>query len=411
MSLANWRSAHRLWLAPAVPLGLGLAALLALGAWWWWPAALLPVQLLQPRELVHSVVATATVQTQHRAAVGVQMAGKVQAVKVVEGERFRAGQTLLVLDNSEALAAAQAALLAVNQAQLKLRQWREVQAPTARANAQLAQANLSPARAQLARQRDLFEQGFIGQAALDEAKRALAVMQAQARSAEAQSQANTDQGVEQALAQSALVLARANAQAAQARLSYSTVLAPFAGRVINRQVEPGDSVQPGKTLFLLAPLGETELVAQIDERNLSLLRPGQLAMASADAFAGQQFRAELSTIAPAVDAQRGSVQVKLRVPSPPDYLRQDMTVSVELEVARQAAALAVPLQAVHEMESAKPWVWRVTAASRIERVPVTLGLRSGAWVQLTSGPVAGERVLTSAGAGLRDGQRVRPSPP
>lgn len=404
MFMSDRRSTRKLWWG----LGLVLVVLLMAGAWVWWPVAAVPVLVLQPRELVHSVVATATAQTQHRANMGVQMAGKVLAVHVTEGDRFQVGQTLLRLDDNEAHAAWVAAELAVRQAEYKLRQWREVQAPAARASEKLARANLSQAQAQLARQQALFRQGFIGQAALDEAMRTFEVMQAQASTAQAQRQAHDEPGLEQQIAQSALVLARANAQAALARLSYTRLQAPFEGRVISRNVEPGDTVQPGKTLLMLAPMGMTELVAQIDERNLSLLRTGQPAVASADAFAKQRFTAEVSAIAPGVDAQRGSVQVKLRVASAPDYLRQDMTVSVEIEVGRQAAALAVPLEAVHESETDQPWVWRVTSAFRLARAPVTLGLRSGAWVQLTSGLAAGEQVLVSAGTGLREGQRVRP---
>jgi len=404
--MAGWRDFQKFWWAGGVLLVAVVAVVL-----WQWPGASVPTQVLAPRELVHSVVATATVQNQHRANAGVQIAGKVLAVHVMEGDHFQRGQKLLSLDDSEARASMVAAELAVRQAEYKLRQWREELAPTARAGDQQAQANLNQAQAQFERQRDLFKQGFIGQAALDEATRAFQVAQAQARSAQAQSQAHAEQGLEQQLAQSALVLARANADAAKARLSYSTLLAPFDGVVVSRSAEPGDVVQPGKTLLLLAPQGVTELVAQIDERNLSFLRVGQPAQASADAFAQQRFSAVVSTIAPGVDAQRGSVQVKLRVPSPPDYLRQDMTVSMEIEVGRQNAALAVPLEAVHETESAHPWVWRVNAASRLERTVVTLGLRSGAWVQLASGVAAGDRVLSVAGAGLKDGQHVRPSQP
>lgn len=402
--MQTWRSSRRFWLLG----GVLLAVLLAFGTWLWFPVTV-PVQVLKPRELVHSVVATATSQTQHRANAGVQIAGKVLMVHVKEGERFRQGQPLLQLDDNEARSALAAAELAVRQAEFKLRQWREVQAPTARASEQQAQANLSQTRTQLTRQQDLFRQGFIGQAALDEAMRTFQVAQAQALTAQAQRQANDHDGVEQLLAQSTLVLARTNAQAANARLSYTRLQAPFDGLLVSRHVEPGDMVQPGKTLLMLAPNGVTELVAQIDERNLSLLRLGQPAMASADAFAQQRFAAVVSAIAPGVDAQRGSVQVKLQVGAPPDYLRQDMTVSVEIEVGRQAAALAVPLEAVHESESANPWVWRITAASRLERVPVTLGLRSGAWVQLLTGVAEGQRVLATAGSGLREGQRVRPS--
>ena len=392
-------------------VGAGLAALLVAVLAGWWPTVSAPVTTLQARELVHSVVATATVQTQHRANVGVQVTGRVLAVPVMEGDSIRQGQTLLSLDDAEARAVLTAAELAVQQAQFRLQQWREVQAPTARAAELQAQANLTQSRAQLARQQDLFGQGFVGQAALDEAHRAFQVAQAQARTAQAQRQANDDLGLEQRLAQSALVLAQANAQPARARLAYSVVHAPFDGQVISRNVEPGDLVQPGKTLMQLAPRGASELVAQIDERNLSWLKPGQTAMASADAFAGQRFAAVLSAIAPGVDAQRGSVQVKLRVPSPPDFLRQDMTVSVDIEVGRQSAALAAPLDAVRDAESAQPWVWRVSADARLQRVPVTLGLRSGAWVQLTTGVAAGDRILASAGGDWLEGQRVRPRQP
>ncbi len=393
-------------------MAVGVVLVLAL-AWvaWLWSEPSLPVQPMQAREMVHTVVATATVQTQHRANSGVQISGKVVAVNVMEGDRFRQGQTLLRLDDREAQAALTAADLGVRQAEFKLRQWREVQAPTARANDQQAQANWVQARTQFERQQALLKQGFIGQAALDEALRALQVAQAQAQSANAQRLAHEDQGMEKELAMSALVLARANAQVAQAHLSYTSLVAPFDGLVVSRNVEPGDAVQPGKTLLLLAPQGETELVALIDERNLAWLQVGQSAVASADAFAQQRFAAVVSRIAPGVDAQRGSVQVKLKVTSPPNYLRQDMTVSVEIEVGRRAATLAVPLEAVHEAESAQPWVWRVTTSDKLERVPVTLGLRSGAWVELLSGVKTGERVLAVAGMDLHAGQHVRPSAP
>lgn len=393
-------------------IAVGLALVGALG-WsvWRWSAPSVPVQALLARDMVHSVVATATVQTPHRASSGMQIAGQVKAVNVLEGDHFRQGQVLLSLEDREAQAAMAAAELGVHQAEFKLRQWREVLAPTARANAQLAQANWLQAKNQWERQVALQQQGFIGQSALDEAFRAERVARAQAQSAQVQKQAHDDQGMEQALAWSALVLARANAQVAQAHLSYTQLLAPFDGMVVTRSVEPGDAVQPGKTLLLLAPQGGTDLVAQIDERNLAWLRIGQPAVASADAFAQQRFAALVSRVAPGVDAQRGSVQVRLTVESPPAYLRQDMTVSVEIEVARQPQALVVPLESVHAPASAQPWVWRVSLSNHLERVNVTLGLRSGTEVQLRSGLQAGERLVAVAGERLQAGQLVRPSAP
>jgi HlyD family secretion protein len=365
------------------------------------------VTTLQPHELVQSVVATATVQTRHRATVGVQMAGTVVAVQVMEGDRIQPGQGLLQLDDRELRAAAQAAELAVTQAELKRQSWREVQAPVAREAEQQMQANLAQARVQLERQQALVQQGFIGQAALDESWRAFRVAQAQASSAQVQSRAHAPDGLEQSLAQSAWLLAQANWAAARARLSYTEVRASFAGQVVSRHVEPGDTVQPGKALLVLAPEGVTELVALIDERNLSLLRPGQPAVASADAYPQRQFAAVVSRIAPSVDAQRGAVQVNLKVATPPAYLREDMTISVEIEVLRKPAALTLPLEAVQDIESGHPWVWRVDDQDRVQRTPVTLGVRAGSRVEVMSGVSTGSRVVDVAAAGLKAGQRIR----
>jgi HlyD family secretion protein len=385
----------------------GLALVLALLGYGFWGEAAWPVTVLQPQELVQSVVATATVQARHRASVGTQVAGTVVEVKVLEGDRFRTGQVLLRLDDREARAAVSAADLAVRQAELKWREWRDVQAPVARESDRQAQANLVQARAQFERQQDLFRQGFVGQAALDEALRAWRVAEAQARSASAQGQAHVEGGIEQELTRSTLVQAQANLAAARARLSYTEVKAAFDGLVVSRSVEPGDTVQPGKTLLVLAPDGVTELVAQIDERNLSLLKVGQSALASADAYAGQKFQATISSIAPGVDPARGAVQVKLQVHEPPGYLRQDMTISVEIEVARKAVALALPVDAVHDIDAAQPWVWQVDGEGHAQRAPVKLGVRSGTRVEALSGLLAGAHIVAVAAPGLAQGQRVR----
>jgi HlyD family secretion protein len=226
------------------------------------------------------------------------------------------------------------------------------------------------------------------------------------RSASEQLRTLRPSGSDFALAQTALEQARANAEAARARLAYATVRAPSAGVLINRDVEPGDVVQPGKALMVLSPSGDTELVVQIDERNLGLLALGQHALASADAFADQRFAAELVYINPGVDAQRGSVEVKLRVASPPPYLRQDMTVSVDIEVARRAQALLVPSDAVRDADSGSPWVL-VVEDGRARRRPVVLGLRGNGVAEALQGLRPDDEVVPVTAAAVGDGTRVR----
>jgi HlyD family secretion protein len=328
-------------------------------------------------------------------------------VPVTEGQVVQAGQVLVELENAEWRAAAAQADVAVLQAQARLRQLSEVQAPVAEQAVRQAQVNLDNARVQLRRSQDLFKQGFIGQAALDDAQKAVDLNDAQLRVAQRQLETARPSGSDHAIAQAALAQARASAEAAHSRLNYATIAAPAAGTLIDRAVEPGDVVQPGKVLMVLSPSGDTQLLVQIDEKNLQLLALGQAAQASADAYAGERFAAELVYINPGVDVQRGSVEVKLAVAAPPGYLKQDMTVSVDIQVASRANAVLVPSDAVHDPDAAQPWVLRVDEG-RAHRTAVRIGLRSGGWSEVLDGLHAGDLVVPSAAPGVHDGSRLRP---
>jgi HlyD family secretion protein len=165
-------------------------------------------------------------------------------------------------------------------------------------------------------------------------------------------------------------------------------------------------VQPGRVLLTLSPVGATELEVQVDEKNMHLLRVGQPAVASADAYADQRFSAVLSYINPGIDAQRGAVAVKFRVATPPPYLRQDMTISVDVEVARRANAVLVPIDAVRGTASESPWVLKVNGR-HVERQTVTLGLRSDAVAEVLSGLRAGDQVVPISVATVTAGSRIR----
>jgi HlyD family secretion protein len=161
--------------------------------------------------------------------------------------------------------------------------------------------------------------------------------------------------------------------------------------------------------MVLSPAGETQIVLQIDERNLSRLRLGQNALASADAYPNERFAAEVVYINPGVDAQRGTVEVKLTVRKPPAYMRQDMTVSADIEVERRAGALSLPADTVHDLTGPAPWVLAVRHGA-VHRQPVKLGLRGEGAVEVTEGLAEGELVVPTAAAKIKAGQRVRAAP-
>lgn len=398
----NWLRRHAFLLLAAGALAAGVA--LAAPRLLWGPRV--PVVAVEEREFLHTIVASGRVEAPHRVGLGAQITGVVTEVLATEGARVAAGAPLIALDTIELKATLAQADSGVRQAEARLRQVREVQAPVAEQALRQAQSNHALAQSALARNRELFAKGFVGQAALDEALRAERVAEAQFRTAERQLAGAGPAGSDLAAARATLAQARASAQAAQARLAYATVRAPVAGTVIQRTVEPGDTVQPGKVLLLLSPDGETQLVAQIDEKHMGLLRPGQPALASADAYERERFAAELVFIHPGVDAQRGSVEVKLRVPQPPAYLRQDMTVSVDIEVARRPRALLVPAQALRDT-SEGTHVWKV-ADGRVLRQPVRLGLRANGWAEVLEGLRAGDLLVPVGTPRVTEESRLRP---
>jgi HlyD family secretion protein len=236
-------------------------------------------------------------------------------------------------------------------------------------------------------------------------QKTLDVSQAQLRAAEFLVHTVSPGGSDYVMAETQLAQAKAALDVATARLGYTRVTASSDGPLLTRDVERGNVVQPGKVLMTLSPVGETWLVLQIDEKSFGLLALGQKAVASADSFPAQMFPAEVVYINPSVDATRGSVLVKLRVPNPPTYLIQDMTVSVDIEVARRADALILPAEAIHDALSSAPWVL-VVESGRTRKQPVQLGARGGGQVEVLDGVKDGD-VVVSGTMQIVAGQRVR----
>ena len=373
-------------------------------AWFLGRGTAVEVTTVKPTRLTQTVVVSGRVLTPAKVDIGATVTGRVLAVMVDEGQHVAANATLIELEHAELAAALAQAVAQEQSAATRIAQWQAVTAPSTREQLTQAQANYRIAERDLARQEQLFKQGFIGEARVDEARRATAVAGSQLETVRMQAAASAPAGVDRRLLEEQLAQARAAREAAAAKLAQTTLRAPEAGTVLARSVEPGDIVQPGKKLLTLALDGQTRLSALIDEKNLAVLKVGQPALVSADAFPRERFSATLSYLAPGVDAQRGTVEAKFAVPAPPAYLRTDMTVSIEISVADKADALVVPLGAIRDPQAPEPWLL-VVRDGRAERVAVKVGARTAADAEIVSGLAAGAQVIV--GPGVEAGQRVR----
>lgn len=388
---------------------LVVVVLLGLGGWQSARTILGPaivVDQVKRGHLIETVVASGHVETPFRVEIGSQLTGTVQEVLVQQGEKVTKGQPLISLESRELKASVVQAQGAVAQAEARIRQIEELTRPSADEALTQAKATLLNAQKTYDRTAQLEHNGYATRAALDDAQKTLDVARAQMRSAQFQVYTASPGGSDYVMAQTLLNQARANLDTAESRLNYATIAAPRDGVLITRSVERGTVVQPGKALLVLAPAGDSQLVLQIDERNLGRIALGQKAVASADAYPDRRFPAVITYINPGVDISRASVEVKLTVVDPPDYLRQDMTVSVDIEVAAKDDALVLPLRSVHDVLSGAPWVLGIKDGRASQR-PVKIGLRGNSHVEITSGLGAGELAIPHS-SGILAGQRLRP---
>lgn len=363
-----------------------------------------PTARVERRPVVQTVVVTGRVMPKSVVDLAARLRGTVTHVAVDEGAHVTGGQLLVTLDDAEVAAAAVEAQAAVQQAAAELRRLRSKGRRLAGAALERADTEVEQASKDAERARTLAEVGAMTDAELEQAKQALALAQSRRQTAAVELASATGAGADVEVARTAVARAKAALDVAQARLDETRIRAPAAGVVLERAVDPGDAVQPGSSLIRLAISGPTHLEMEPDERNLRDLAVGQRAVASAEAFPDRTFAAQVDFIAPAVDPDRGTVEVKLAVPHPPDYLRADMTVSIEVIVGEAPDALVVPRGALRDASGARPWVLRVRHR-RAERQPVRLGVRGDAYVQVRDGLKEGDRVVVDPE--VQPGDRVR----
>lgn len=285
--------------------------------------------------------------------------GMVTQVLVQPGDWVRAGQTLATVERS-----------------VQTEQGRSLaaQVEVARADAKLAQAQLDRAKALVGR-------GFISAADIDQ--RTATRDAAQARVAVAVAQLNEQ----------------------RARTGRLDIRAPAAGLVLTRGVEPGQIVGSGSAvLFRLAKGGEMEMRAQVAESDLATLRPGNSAtvtpIGSSRSFAGRVWQ-----VSPVVDPQTRQGIARIAIPYDP-AIRPGGFASATITSGSGSAPL-LPESAVQSDEKGS-YVYIVNGKNQVERRNVTVGQVSDAGVAVTNGITGSEKIVTSAGAFLTPGQKVKP---
>jgi RND family efflux transporter MFP subunit len=188
--------------------------------------------------------------------------------------------------------------------------------------------------------------------------------------------------------------------AQKVRIDALVLRAPLDGMVLRRDGEVGEIAGPTDVLFWVGPPAPMQVVAEINEEEINRILVGQKALLRSEAFPGQALRASVSQITPKGDPTRKTFRVYLLLP-PDTPLRIGMSVEANIIFREKASALVVPAEAVAGNAV------QVVVNDRIERVPVTVGIRGSRNVEIVGDVSRGMAVLSPARIDLADGTKVR----
>jgi len=351
---------------PAVPVSTATAAIET------WPA---------------NYEATGTVRARTSAVIAAKLMGYVREVKVQAGDRVREGQPLVMLDTRDLDVSSRRAEAARDEVRTAV--------PEADGAVAAAKANLDLAQVTFGRMRDLFQKKSISNQEFDEASAKLKAAQAaydmtQARRVQLNATlARVDQEV----------------RSTEVTRSYAQVLAPFAGIVVSKAIEPGSLAVPGAPLLTIEREGAYRFEASVEEDHLAAIRVGQPVSVTLDTI-DRTFDARVSEIVPAVDAASRAYTVKIDLPVL-TALRSGVFGRARFQLASRSL-LAIPAVAVIERGQLQSVLVADSGVARTRLI--TVGQKLKDRVEVLSGLSAGERVIFPVPQDLADGASVEVRP-
>ncbi len=204
------------------------------------------------------------------------------------------------------------------------------------------------------------------------------------------------------------------------------VVAPIDGVVLERNVNVGDFVaaEGGRGAMSNAQLGSiadmTKLRVEVDisELDIARLRDGMPCEIAPDAYKDRRYRGHIMWIDPGANYSKATVQVKVRIENPDEYLRVEGVAQVSFRTEQPAetqqtepeAAIWIPVSACRLDASGETGRVFVASAGRLKEAVVQIGRRAGDKLQVVSGLVSGQQIAAAGLDQLKDGQRFSPRP-
>lgn len=308
----------------------------------------LPAEVIkvEPQELKTTINSIGTLKANHSVVLSPEVSGRIIKIGFKDGSSVHKGMELFKLDHR-----------------------------TQKAQVNEARARVKLSNTEFKRIKKLFKQKAASETDLDSAAANLSINQAQAEFAEAE-------------------------------LQKLTIRAPFKGTIGLHNISSGEYVNAGQELVQLVELNTLKLDFSLPETYLSKVELGQKIEITTPAFPNNTYTGTVTAISPAISEQSRSFMVRAIIQNEKLELRPGLFATVLLEVSKNEKALLVPEQAL--VPQGQQYFVMTVVDGKVAQVPVTIGQRRKAEVELVSGVQQGDVVIIAGQIKLQPGAAVTP---
>jgi multidrug efflux pump subunit AcrA (membrane-fusion protein) len=329
-----------------------------------------------------------------------KISAPVQRFLVNRGDHVKENQLLAILENRDLVATAAANQGQVEQAQANLANTEKASIPEsivkARTDVQSDQEAADAANKVLESRRKLYEEGALARKLVDDAAVQAASANAQLATAKEHLRTLEAAGMQAQIegAKAQVTTAQGQLRSAQAQVAYSEVRSPGTGVVADRPLYPGDMAAAGTPLLVVMNIGQVVARVNIPANEAASVRVGQPATVTLSDTA-QQLNGQVVVVSPATDPNSSTIQVWIRLPNPGERLKPGAAVHSAIVTETVKNAMLVPPAALLPGEEGGTAVLVITADSVAHKRNVQVGVRQGDKVQLLTGVLPGEEVVTA----------------
>ena len=360
----------------------------------------------------------------HKIEVAAKVVGRVAWIGVDKGDKVKKGQVVVRLEDDEFAARVRQSEGNLAALQAKLNELEAGSRPEeialAKANVEEAKADLENARINIDRARKLSNEGVVARQALDDAQ-----ARYDAQVARVQSLDRAYELVRIGPRQEQIAALQGQVKQASGELAYAKTMldatvirAPVDATILERNVETGEFVttsfvgERGAKGYVvsLADLNDLQVELDISQDDFAKLDHDQDAVVTTDAYRDREYKGKIVEISPEADRQKATVQVKVQILEPDEYLRPEMNASVAFVAKPQATgesstvkpAITIPASALRDGSS----VFVLLNDQAVQR-PVSVRRTTSNGVEISEGLSGGEDLILNPPADLRDGDKVK----